>query len=189
MTMLRDLFSMFSSRRRPGRTSRDVAQEIYGGLVAQSRMPAFYLRYRIPDTVTGRFDMLCLHVFLLSNRLAGEGDAMARHLGQEVFDRFVNDVDRALREIGIGDTTVPKRKKRMIRSFYGQVDDFADPLATGTIEALAPAVGARFFSSAGSAEADLLAHYMLKTRDRLRATPIEAIADARLDWPDADEIM
>lgn len=186
--MFREILSGILKATFARRGDRDVAQQIYGAVVAQSRQPAFYLRYGIEDTVTGRFDILCLHVFLLSNRLAGEGDPAARALGQEVFDRFTDDVDRALREIGIGDVSVPKRKKRLIRGFYGQVDDFAAPLDAGDATGLAAKADARFFGSAGDARADLLAHYMLKARDRLKAMPLAEIAAARIEWPDPEEI-
>lgn len=189
MPLFRDLFSRFSLVGPKSGASSDVPQQIYGGLVAQSRNPAFYMRYGIADTVMGRFDMLCLHVFLLSNRLAEEADPAARELGQEVFDCFVDDIDRALREIGIGDTSVPKRKKKLVRGFYGQVDDFAAPIAAGDAAGLAKAAARRFFGSETSPAADILANYMLRAHRRLKSIPFATIAAAGAGWPDPDDIV
>ena len=187
--MLREFFSVFSlpgRRRRPG---DDVPQQVYGGLVTQSRHAAFYMRYGIADTVTGRFDMLCLHVFLLSHRHKRENDPQARDLGQNVFDCFVDDIDRALRELGIGDTTVPKRKKRLIRGFYAQIDAFAGPLDADDSVALAQAVGNRFFGDAASPDADLLGDYMLRASRALGALAGADLLAGRVEWPDPDHVL
>ena len=37
---------------------------VYGMIVAQARSPAFYRDYQVPDTVSGRFDMIVLHLVL-----------------------------------------------------------------------------------------------------------------------------
>ena len=67
--MLRRLFS----RSRPS----PVPQELYGRLVTQARQAAFHEIAGVPDTVPGRFDMVCLHMFLLTRRLAAEDDPLA----------------------------------------------------------------------------------------------------------------
>ena len=97
----------------------------------------------------GRFDVLALHTYLVSRRLAREDAAAARTLNQEVFDLFVHDLDRALRELGVGDTSVPKRKKKMVRSFYGQIDDFDNVLDDRNLQALKPLVARRYYADHG----------------------------------------
>ncbi|MCG6857847.1 MAG: ubiquinol-cytochrome C chaperone [Salaquimonas sp.] len=189
MSTLREYFSGFSLARRRNRPGDDVPQQIYGGLVAQSRLAAFYMRYGIADTVTGRFDMLCLHVFLFSHRLTGETGPIARSFSQEVFDCFVDDIDRALRELGIGDNTVPKRKKRLIRGFYAQIDAFAGPLDNGDAATLAAAVGKRFFGDPASPDADLLSDYMLKADRALAAIAFDDLIAGQMNWPDPDRIL
>ena len=67
----------------------------------------------VPDTFEGRFESLTLHAALLVRRLrAAEapGPDMAQHLVDTVFRHF----DRTLREMGVGDTTVPKRMKLLL---------------------------------------------------------------------------
>ena len=113
--------------------------------MARARDPWFYDQVGIPDTVMGRFDMLALHVYLLARRFKGENTTESRSLSQKVFDLFVDDLDRALRELGVGDTTVPKRKKKMVRSFYGQIEDFDHHLDGGNFEQMLIGVSKRYF--------------------------------------------
>jgi len=184
--MLRDLVSDLRDRLFPDRTLREVSRQVYGAVVAQSRDPRFYLDFGFPDTVTGRFDVLCLHVFLVANRLAGEADGEARRLSQAVFDCFSAETDRALREIGIGDSSVPKRKKKLLHGFYGQVDEFAGPLGEGDAARLALAVTARFGLASNQAEG--LARYMIAARDRLRDRPLADVRSAALAFPDPGSV-
>src|SRR5262249_28554651 len=69
------------------RTPRDdTIARLYGTIVAQARMPAFYRIYGVPDTVSGRLEMIVLLTVLFLRRLEGEAAPM-RALGQGLFDR------------------------------------------------------------------------------------------------------
>ena len=107
------IFPLFRRRVRPGTIST-----LYGTIVAQARLPCFYREYRVPDTVNGRLDLLVLHLALVLDRLADE--SQLRELGQALFDHFCTDMDRNLREIGIGDLSVPKHMQRVGEAFYGR---------------------------------------------------------------------
>jgi cytochrome b pre-mRNA-processing protein 3 len=88
----------------------------------------------VPDTVNGRFDMVLLHLWMVLRRLRRtEGDA---GLSQALFDHFCGDLDDNLREMGVGDLTVPKRMQKFGEAFYGRsaaydraVEAGAEPLA------------------------------------------------------------
>ncbi len=94
-------------------------QRLYGAIVAQSRQPAFYTQFGVADSIEGRLELLILHTFLVCHRLKAEGEA-GRTLSQGVFDAFLDDMDRTLREMGIGDLSVPKRMKKIGQAFYGR---------------------------------------------------------------------
>jgi cytochrome b pre-mRNA-processing protein 3 len=53
-------------------TAPDAAFEAYRSIVAQSRQEKFYADWGVPDTVTGRFDMISLHLALRLRRLKGD---------------------------------------------------------------------------------------------------------------------
>jgi len=145
----------------------EVPQQIYGSLMAQSRSEFLYQDFKVPDTVMGRFDMLAMHVYLVARRFRAESETVFQTLNQDVFDIFVADIERALRELGIGDTTVPKRKKKMVRSFYGQIEDFDSLIAEKNIEKLAEASKARYLNDVNESNSNALAQYMLKTEEIL----------------------
>src|SRR5215470_15175124 len=90
---------------------RQTARSLYGSIVTQARSPVFYARWGVPDTVEGRFEMISLHLALTLRRLAEEGEAGHR-LARELTEVFAVDVDDTLREMTIGDMTVPRQVKR-----------------------------------------------------------------------------
>ncbi len=160
----------------------ETPHRIYGAVVAQARDRRFFTRLAIPDSVMGRYDLLALHVFLVCRRLK-EGGKREAGLSQEVFDLMVADIDRALRELGVGDTSVPKRKRRMVHSFYGQIEDFAGPLDANSLEDLKPAVDMRFYDGHNERIAAALADYMLIAAGQLGDQSFDQISSAGPDWP------
>src|SRR5882724_9487190 len=78
---------------------------LYGAIVAQARLPVFYAGFGVPDTIEGRFDMVVLHLVLVLRRLR-QGPRSAA-LAQGLFDAFCRDMDHNLRELGVGDLSVP----------------------------------------------------------------------------------
>ena len=109
----------FNHFRKPQVPSRGTIEVIYGMIVTQAREPLFYRDLGVPDTVNGRFDLLVLHLWMVLRRFkpmeGGTG------LSQTLFDRFCDDMDANLREMGVGDLTVPKRMQAFGEAFYGRV--------------------------------------------------------------------
>jgi len=157
-------------------------QQLYGSVMAQARLPEFFIDFSMPDTVMGRFDVLSLHIYLLARRFREEGSPIAMDLSQEVFDLYVYDVERALRELGIGDTSVPKKKKKMIRSFYGQIDDFDEPINAGDKEAISEKVQLRYLSETQNADPYKLTSYILKTESHLKGQSMKALLSGEVNW-------
>lgn len=109
--------------------SRGTIEAIYGMIVTQAREPLFYRDLGVPDTVNGRFDLLLLHLWMVLRRmrpLAGGTD-----LSQALFDRFCDDMDANLREMGVGDLTVPKRMQAFGEAFYGRAAAYDLALSAG----------------------------------------------------------
>jgi len=132
-------FRTFFQRRRREQTAHDL----YVSVINQARLPDFYLRFAVPDTLDGRFDLIVLHAFLVMRRLrqvtAEEGGEQAREVAQALFDLMFADMDQNLRELGVGDMSVGKRIKQMARAFYGRAAAYDDALAAdgaGLAEAL-----------------------------------------------------
>ena len=101
--------------------------------MAQARQPDFFLRCGVPDSLDGRFEMIALHSFIVLRRLRGLGEA-ADEVAQVFVDTFVLDLDRSLREMGVGDLGVGKRVKRMAAGFHGRITAYDQGLASGPEE-------------------------------------------------------
>ncbi len=96
------------------------ARGIYEAIVSQARQPAFYTACGVPDSLDGRFELVALHAFLVLRRL-NRGGGSGADLAQTLVDTLVQDMDRSLREMGVGDLGVSRRVKEMARGFYGRI--------------------------------------------------------------------
>ena len=109
---------------------RQKAVRLYQAVVSAARQPVFYDEYGVPDTVDGRFDMILLHAALVMRCLSSEGKEGQR-LSQAVFDVMFKDMERSLREMGIGDLSVPHHMKRMMKAskgrYYAYDQGFSEP--------------------------------------------------------------
>jgi cytochrome b pre-mRNA-processing protein 3 len=163
-----------------------IAERLYRAVVAQSRLPAFYRDFGAPDTPVGRLEVLHLHLFLFSRRLSVETAARAATLSQVVFDLHAEDLDRALRELGVGDTSVPARKKRMLKGFYGQIAELGPALDAGDRPACATAFAARFGDETLAGER--FARYAIASAKMLAGQSVSEIASGVLLWPDPERL-
>ncbi len=156
---------------------------LYGAIVAQARHPSFYLGFGVPDTTEGRFDMIVLHLALLCRRLGREG-ATAPSLGQGVFDMFCRDMDHNLREMGVGDLTVPKKMQKLAEAFYGRLEVYDRALAAAGEQDLAVALARNVLGEAApSGSARRLAAYVRAAARRLDETPLAALKGEALSFP------
>jgi len=157
------ILSLF--RRKPS----PVPADIYAALVAAARRPVFYTRLGVPDATPARFDLLTLHTVLFLRRSRGRTQALT-DLAQDVVDRLFLELDRALREEGVGDTSVPKRIKAFAGVFYGRAGVFEPALAAADAPALADALRRTVFDGAGQGDAEGLAAYALRADAALAAS-------------------
>ena len=118
--MLTWLFNRNDSRRR--------ASELYGAVVTLARRPALYADMGVADTPEGRYEALVLALFLVLERLRGEGEAVTPQ-AQALIEAFVTDMDDNMREMGVGDLTVPKKVKKAAAALYDRAEVYRTALA------------------------------------------------------------
>jgi len=173
-------------RRKP---SNHSIASLYGTIVAQARAAPFYRSYGVPDTVSGRFEMVVLHAVLVLRRLESE-PAPVRSLGQALFDRFCADMDGSLREMGVGDLAVPARMRKIGEAFYGRQAAYTAALAAPGRRPLAAALARNVFGSegAGALGALRLATYVRAAADQLAVQDGQALGRADLQFPDPEGI-
>jgi len=156
------------------KTATEPVFAVYSAIVAQSRQPRFYAEWGVPDTVTGRFDMISLHLALLFRRLRAEG-APARNFSQAVFDLFFKDMDRSLREMGAGDLAVPKKIKKMGNLFFGLLASLDDALGSNDPVAVEAVLIRNIYDENPSPFARALADYLIAESGVLARQPVDAI--------------
>lgn len=174
------IFRLF--RRPPQPTS---IAPLYGMIVAQARTPAFYRDYGVPDTVTGRLEMVILHAVLVLLRLEA-GDETARAMGQGLFDRFCSDMDASLREMGVGDLAVPRKMRELGEAFYGRQAAYRAALAENDRAALAQALARNVFAGSSAGAAERLAAYVQETARTLAVQ--DGLARGELRFLDPEQI-
>jgi cytochrome b pre-mRNA-processing protein 3 len=161
----------FNHFRKP-RTPLGTIEAIYGMIVTQAREPLFYRDLGVPDTVNGRFDLLLLHLWMVLRRMRPiEGGAK---LSQALFDRFCDDMDSNLREMGVGDLTVPKRMQAFGEAFYGRTAAYDLALAQGR-EPLAQALCKNILNGEQLENARRLAFYA-----ETAIAALEGVSDAAM---------
>jgi len=153
-SLLKKLFSGTSSSTRA----------LYRSIVEQSRRLEFFVEFGVPDTPTGRFEVLVLHLFLVMHRMREEEEhaELARSLSEEA----VLDFDRNMREMGIGDLSVGRKVKSLTEGMYGRFGAYTDGLEGGDAE-LSEALRRNLFSEATPSEEVVAAIVMYVNRETL----------------------
>jgi cytochrome b pre-mRNA-processing protein 3 len=159
---------------------RDAADLAYQLVVGQARQTVFFTDYAVPDTIDGRFELLCLHAFLYLRRLKSERPQAGR-LAQNFFDRMFADLDHGLREMGTGDLSVGREVKRMAQAFYGRIRAYEEGLA-GEDAVLRAALRRNLFGTVAAASVPLeaMAAYVRRQAAGLQRQPPAALLDGRV---------
>lgn len=178
--MLRRLFQ--------SRTGRSDAScdALYGQIVAAARQETPFADWDVPDTPIGRFEMVALFMILTLRRLSGAG-VEAERLAQSLTDLFFRETDRALRDLGVGDTRVPRRMKDMAGMFYGRAKAYGDAIGNGDVDALAAALARNIRPDVTDwLHARHLARHALRAAQALAEAPVGSLADGSVIFPTPD---
>ena len=165
------LFDRF--RQRP----RDTASPLYDALVAAARAPHWYVEGAVPDTLDGRFDMVTTMLAFVLLRL--EADPAGPAPAAALTERFVDDMDAQVRQIGFGDMVVGKQIGQMMAMLGGRLGAYREGLNGGDLEA---ALVRNLYRGAAPAR-DAVAHVgdsLAALSERLAAMPIERLLAGEL---------
>lgn len=183
-----------------------AVEATYIALVAAARNPFFYGELNVPDTLDGRFEMIVLHLFLLEFRLVEGGLtptasgspgglrtspsttelAANAAFAQFLSEKFFNDMDRSLRELGVADTGVSKRIKKMGKAYHGRLQAYA--AAMDDEKALRGALARNLYGTVAEGDVTVLhrmGDYVTRMRAQLAATDTAVITSGDYAWPDA----
>lgn len=148
--------------------------DLWAWIAATAREPHWYLRHEVADSVDGRFDMVALVTSLVFLSLEGRG-----LIGETatLTERFVDDMDGSLREIGIGDMVIGKQMGRVIGALGGRTGAYRAALAADApTTALAETLARNVWRGAPpDGAAARLAPAVRALQGRIAATPDAAL--------------
>lgn len=165
---------------------RALAARLHEVVIEQSRRPVFYATHGVPDTMLGRYEMVCLHAYLLLGRLKRAGGPGPR-LAQTLHDLIFDDFDIALREVGIGDMGIGKRIKKLARNLHGRISAYEHALSAGNAE-MAAALRRNLYASVAPTEAEVasMIAYIRLAREVVEACDPEDLWRARPVFPNPE---
>lgn len=103
---------------------------LYGAIIAEARLPHWYVEGGVSDSIDGRFDMVNAVLALVLIRMEGLGEAA--HMPSTLLaETFVNDMDGQLRELGIGDIVVGKHIGKMMGALGGRLGAYREGFGAG----------------------------------------------------------
>jgi cytochrome b pre-mRNA-processing protein 3 len=171
---------------RARRANRILIEQLHGKIVTAARHPALYTELGAPDTLDGRFEMIALHAGLLMRRLAATA-GLGGDLAQEVADCVFRHFDDGLRELGVGDTSVPKRMKKLAEAFYGRNKAYSAGLAEASDDLLTRALARNVYGVPEIVQAPgavALACYVREVSDSLDSQRVEDFARGEVFFPE-----
>jgi cytochrome b pre-mRNA-processing protein 3 len=176
------MFKRFFGKERAAKDR--TTERVYDRIVAAARQPALYADWGVPDTPLGRYEMISLHLFLVLHRLRNE--AGARALAQSLTDTFFAELDHSIRELGVGDLSVPKRMKKLARMFYGRAAAYGEALDKADADLLAAALSRNVRPDEALWEqAPLLGRYVLAAHGQLAGQRLADLLAGDVVLPEA----
>jgi cytochrome b pre-mRNA-processing protein 3 len=161
---------------------------LYTAAVEAARAPVYFQDLGVPDTLDGRFDLVGLFAALVIRRaraLPSPGPAIA----QAVFDAMFADMDFNLRELGVGDLSIPKRMRAMWEAFHGRALAYDAPLAAGDAAALEAALARNVWrGNAPEGAAATLAAATLRQDRHLATQGLAALRAGTIDFLPAPQV-
>lgn len=140
------------------------AKTTYADILQATCQPVFCTKFNVPDTMDARFDLLVLHLSLVIDRTLATDHAGAQDFNQALFDILFIDMDQTLRNMGIGDTGLRKRIKKMMKGFNGRLQTYAN--ATTDAE-LTEALARNIYAASTTEDAKKLTPYVKKQQAAL----------------------
>jgi len=143
------------------RQNKRNADRVLRAVLAQSRLPVFFERGHVADTVTGRFDLLVLHAFVVMRTLRWE--PALEGLNQSFLDALFANIDASYREMGVSDPRMPRKMRQTAQAFYGRLGAYENGLTDGGLVGLKEALARNLFAEnvPDDAALEAMAHYAI----------------------------
>jgi cytochrome b pre-mRNA-processing protein 3 len=159
---------------------------IYDKVVAQSRNPVFYTDIGVPDDLSGRYDMLVIHLLILVVALKKFEEDHASELRQHVLQSFTLEMDAIVRDLGMAEGHVEQEVRKIMDLCARQMIAYESAIANGDKKALSNEIVSAFKSANEDSEVNgrVLSEYVFNSISSFQAQPISLISEGRIEFPE-----
>lgn len=163
---------------------RQNAKKLYLLASHQSTNLHFYHTYQVSDSILGRYEMLCIHICLLLERIRHE-DAN-KVISEHLTEILVNDLEVYYLEAAPKDATDAEKINKLIAGFYERSGDYQKGLRMGKKHLLTKALSKHIFNSLNSADerSNDLANYMIAVYNYMNSVAYADIDKANFTFVD-----
>jgi len=126
--------------------------------------------------------MIVIHAMLVLRRLRGTG-VESEKVGRAMLELMFHDMDRSLRERGVGDMGIGRHIKKMGKAMFGRAEAYEAGL-DGDDDTLAAALTENVYRQA-LPRADQLAHmvlYMRRAADHMSTQSLADVTAGKVDF-------
>ena len=169
---------------------KNLIDSFYQKIVNISRNKVFYIKFKIPDTLDGRFDLLSLFSIILIFSLSKSGKK-GIELSQILFDKIFLDLDLSLRELGAGDAGVHIKIKNMISSYMGRQKVYCNCFENDNYIELEKSIIRNIYRNVNKYENEpkLLVEYCKKCIYEFNDKQIEYFISKKFNFPELDNFF
>lgn len=161
---------------------RHVAEKLYKIAAIHARHPVFYQRLMVPDSMSGRYELLCLHIFLLLERLRAENTDTSKKISRSLTDILLEELEHAYRDNGFQDSSITENIKKLIGGFYERTVRYREAVQSGNKTKLSNQLNQYIFWNKSNETrqpeyicAEHLALYILAAHAHLQTTSMKDI--------------
>jgi len=143
------------------RQARKSGEKVLHGVLAQAREPIFYRGGGVQDTVTGRFDLIALHAFLVMRAM--RHDPKTKDINQAFLESLFAALDASYREAGISDPGMPRKMKQTASALYGRLQAYEKGLGECGLAGLEDALMRNLYrnETPGEGTVEAMARYVI----------------------------
>jgi len=175
----------FRETRRSRSNRRDVSRKLYQRIVTQARQPSFYSVAKVSDSVDGRFELIVLHLFILLRCF--RHDPITASISQDLVNAMTEDMDRALRQLGVGDLKIGRKVRTMVGIMHVRLRSYEVALeGEGEDEMLSKVLSDSFCSepvTAFDTDVELMTIYVRRAIEGILRLPCRDLIQGDIVFP------
>ncbi len=158
---------------------RQNAKNLYMLATSHAGNTEFYSSYQVSDSIEGRYEMLCIHIFLLLERLRHEDKE--KQLSELITELLVKDLELNYFESEIKNLDRADKINQRIGGFYNRSADYQSALRQSRRDLLEQSVTKHVFNDLNNYDerAKYLANYIFAAHNYLNSIPFRDIESAK----------